>query len=520
MTESSEAGGDRWTLRRWAAFATVAAAAIAVLGIISGAVGIVRLTDARERLADELDPAANAAQELSAALVNQETGVRGYVLARDPVYLEPYTDGVAAQKSNVATLRSLLANRYPIATANLDAVEQAIGRWRTDYAQPTIDGVRAGLPDSARPSDDMGRDLFDTVRARLDAQDAYLSALRAESRQQLADSARSLERIGMGIGIALLVGLAALVVGLNRGVTEPIAALASQVRLVAAGDFRRKVRGSGPAELVALGGDVDLMRHRILEELAALQQAHLQLDEQARELLRSNAELEQFAYVASHDLQEPLRKVASFSQLLADRYRDSLDDRAKQYIDFSVDGAKRMQALINDLLAFSRVGRIRNESQFVPAAGILETATTDLAEAIAESGARVTHGPLPTVFGDPMLLATALRNLIGNAIKFRRPDVTPQVGITAVDGGDKWVFACEDNGIGVEPEYAERIFTIFQRLHSREAYPGTGIGLAMVRKIIEYHGGQIWLDAGSGGHGSRFQFTLPKNPSTEGPDHG
>jgi signal transduction histidine kinase len=477
------------------------------------------LADARERLADELDPAANAAQQLSSALVNQETGVRGYVLARDPVFLEPYTDGVAAQEHNAAALRSLLADRYPIATANLDALETAAARWRSLYAQPSIDGVRAGQPAGSRPADDVGRDLFDTVRARLDAQDAYLSALRAESRQQLADSAQSLERIGIGIGIVLLVGLATLVVGLDRGVTEPIDGLAKQVRAVAAGDFRRQVRGSGPAELMALGDDVDLMRQRILEELSAVQQAHLQLDEQARELLRSNAELEQFAYVASHDLQEPLRKVASFNQLLADRYRDSLDDRAKQYIDFSVDGAKRMQALINDLLAFSRVGRLRGESQFVPASELVETAKANLAESIAESGASVTHGPLPTVFGDPVLLATALQNLVGNAIKFRRPGVTPKVRITAADEGDEWVFTCEDNGIGVEPEYADRIFTIFQRLHSRDAYPGTGIGLAMVRKIIEYHGGRVWLDTVSAGPGSKFRFTLPKNPPTEGPDH-
>jgi signal transduction histidine kinase len=520
VTAFSEAGGGRWTLRRWLAFAAVAAAATAALAIFSGAVGIVRLADARERLADELDPSANAAQQLSAALVNQETGLRGYVLARDPVYLEPYTDGIAAQDENLAALRTLLADRYPIATADLNAVETAAGRWRTEYAQPTIDGVRAGQPAASRPADDLGRDLFDTVRARLDAQEAYLSALRAESRAQLADAAQSLERIAMGIGVVLLLGLAILVVGLRRGVTEPIAALANQVRAVAAGDFRRRVRGGGPAELVDLGEDVDLMRQRILEELAAAQQAHHQLDAQAQELLRSNAELEQFAYVASHDLQEPLRKVASFNQLLADRYRDRLDDRAKQYIDFSVDGAKRMQALINDLLAFSRVGRLRNESQSVPAADVLETATANLAEAISESDAKVTHGPLPTVFGDPVLLTTALQNLIANAIKFRRPDAIPEIRLTASDGGGEWVFTCADNGMGVEPEYAERIFTIFQRLHSRDAYPGTGIGLAMVRKIIEYHGGQIWLDTRSNEQGSRFQFTLPKNPPREGPDNG
>jgi CHASE3 domain sensor protein len=343
---SPETGGERWTLRRWLAFAAAVAAAVAALAIISGAVGIVRLTDAREQLADQLDPASNAAQQLSAALVDQETGLRGYVLTRDPAYLEPYTDGVAAQQRNVAALRTGFADRYPIATENLDAVEVAAGRWRDLYAQPTLESVRAGRPAGDRPTDDTGKDLFNTVRARLDAQDAYLSSLRIQARQQLDDAARSLEQIAIGIGIALVVGLAALVVGLSRGITEPVAALAGQVRAVAVGDFRRQVRGTGPAELVALGHDVDVMRRRILDELAAVQQAHQRLDAQARELLRSNAELEQFAYVASHDLQEPLRKVASFNQL-ADRYRDA-STIAPKYIDFSVDGARRMQALIND----------------------------------------------------------------------------------------------------------------------------------------------------------------------------
>jgi light-regulated signal transduction histidine kinase (bacteriophytochrome) len=284
---------------------------------------------------------------------------------------------------------------------------------------------------------------------------------------------------------------------------------------VAGGDFQHSIRADGPAELVDLGRDVEAMRLRIVAELSAVREAHQRLDDQTRELARSNAELEQFAYVASHDLQEPLRKVASFTQLLGERYRNTLDERAHQYIDFAVDGATRMQALINDLLAFSRVGRLRVANRPVDLHRTAMLAVDNLSAAIEETGATVTVGDLPTVDGDPSLLATAIQNLIGNAIKFRRPDVAPQVVIEATDEGDQWEFAVADNGIGIEAEYAERIFTIFQRLHPRDVYPGTGIGLAMVRKIVEYHGGRIWLDPAHEGPGSTFRFTLPKD-LTEG----
>ena len=503
---------QRWTLRRWVAVAAAVAVAFAVVVISVGAVAIIRLTDARERLADELDPAARTAQEMSAALVNQETGVRGYLLGGEERFLTPYQEGLAAETASAAELRTQLDD--PRAMANLDAVEAAAQAWRQEYATPTIDAVHSGRLELA-PSTDAGKASFDRVRARLDAQDTYLDQVRAESRQQLADAAGSLERIAIAIGALLVVGLAALMVGLRRGVTRPVDGLADQVRAVAGGDFQHTIRGEGPAELVRLGHDVEAMRLRIVAELSAVREAHERLDDQARELARSNAELEQFAYVASHDLQEPLRKVASFTQLLGDRYRDTLDDRARQYIDFAVDGATRMQALINDLLAFSRVGRLRVENRPVDLNRAATAAIDNLATAIEETGATVTVADLPTVDGDPSLLATALQNLIGNAIKFRRSEVAPHVAIDVKDDGDVWLLTVADNGIGIEPEYAERIFTIFQRLHARDVYPGTGIGLAMVRKIIEYHGGRIWLDATHDGTGSVFRFTLPKD-LTEG----
>jgi light-regulated signal transduction histidine kinase (bacteriophytochrome) len=251
------------------------------------------------------------------------------------------------------------------------------------------------------------------------------------------------------------------------------------------------------------------MRQQIVSEFHALRDTTERLDERTAELERSNTELEQFAYVASHDLQEPLRKVASFTQLLERRYKGQLDERADQYIAFAVDGAKRMQVLINDLLSFSRVGRLTREHVEIGAGELIDQALANLSLAIEESGATVTVAEdMPPVSVDASLLVGVFQNLIGNALKFRA-EQPPHITLSWADAGDEWEFSVADDGIGVEPEYADRIFVIFQRLHAKDAYPGTGIGLAMSRKIIEYHGGRIWLDT-SVASGTVFRFTLPK----------
>jgi light-regulated signal transduction histidine kinase (bacteriophytochrome) len=294
---------------------------------------------------------------------------------------------------------------------------------------------------------------------------------------------------------------------LRRVAVEPLQRLAREVRDVARGDFEHPVRGAGAREVVGLGGDIDAMRARILAELDALRRAQEQLTSQAQDLQRSNAELEQFAYVASHDLQEPLRKVASFCQLLQRRYAGQLDERADQYIEFAVDGAKRMQSLISDLLSFSRVGRVQGDLVDVPLDGALDHALENLSSRIEDTGAVVEAGPLPVVRGEPILLAAVFQNLVGNALKFSGGE-RPIVRVTAERSGEDWVVSCSDEGIGIEPQYAERIFAIFQRLHAKEEYEGTGIGLALCRKIIDHHGGRIWLDTDVP-KGTTFRFTIP-----------
>ena len=329
---------------------------------------------------------------------------------------------------------------------------------------------------------------------------------------RLNGAGTTLEVVFSVVAAGLVLSVILFALGLRAAAIRPLHQLAAEARQVADGDFGHEVSLAGPREVTDLAVDVNTMRERILEELAATRQANTVLQAHAEELERSNSELEQFAYIASHDLQEPLRKVASFTQLLQRRYAGQLDARADQYIEFAADGARRMQALINDLLQYSRVGRSAREPALVSSDAALAQARNNLAASIEETGATVETGHLPLVLAELTLLTAVFQNLLSNALKFSggKP---PRIVITCTRDGPFWLFSFSDNGIGIEPEYAERIFVIFQRLNERSAYPGTGIGLAMTRKIIEYFGGRIWLDT-SYADGSRFLFTLPMPAET------
>lgn len=245
----------------------------------------------------------------------------------------------------------------------------------------------------------------------------------------------------------------------------------------------------------------------LVREVGERKRAMAALETKEAELQRSNAELEQFAYVASHDLQEPLRMVGSYTQLLARRYRGRLDRDADEFIGFAVDGVTRMQGLINDLLQFSRVGTRGHEPKPVESAVVLDRALQNLRVALDESRASVVREDLPTVMADERQLEQLFQNLVGNAVKFHGAE-PPRVHIRAERSNGCWMFAVRDNGIGIDPQYSERIFQVFQRLHTREEYPGTGIGLAVCKKIVERHGGRIWFES-EPGKGTEFRFTLP-----------
>jgi len=506
---TSAGRGDRFSVNQWFAIAAGVLGVVTAISIVIGVFAIVNLADKRSLVVDHLDPASVEALRLTNALVNQETGVRGYVLAGEPSFLAPYRSGRVDERRAIGRLRDQLDDPdLDGVSDDLDAVVRTASAWQLRYARPTIARVRREGPGAiGGGGSERGRRLFNRVRVALARQENGLAEARVAGREEFRDAATFLTvSFGAIVGL-LLIALTGTLVMLRRTVTLPIGVLGRRVRRVAQGQFDAPIRGAGPRDIADLAADIESMRQRIVAELSALREAHEQLDTSNADLARSNAELEQFAYVASHDLQEPLRKVASFCQLLEQRYKGQLDERADQYIEFAVDGAKRMQQLINDLLAFSRVGRMGDSPAPVDLGESARRALANLDAAVAESRAKVAIGPLPTVSGESSLLTALFQNLIANALKFHG-DAPPEVRIHAERDGDEWLFACSDSGIGIDPEYAERVFVIFQRLHGKDEYAGTGIGLAMCRKIVEHHGGRIWLDPAAG-PGTTFRFTLP-----------
>jgi signal transduction histidine kinase len=497
---------------RGASVGTLLAATIGVLLVLAViGVGLALLANAqlesdRSLLLDQVGPARRAALNLENALINEETGVRGYLVTATPDFLAPYHSGL---KSEAAAYANLYARRDAIGTgviAEVGLVHAASRAWRREFVDPTLThrNRRGGSVAAAVK----GKRLFDSVRISLSRLYAALNREDLQTRDQLNRAAETLQILLILAAVLILGGILSAGVVLRRTITRPLARLGSEARRVAGGEFTRPLAvADGPREITEVGAEIDAMRERIVTELAAVETARMQLEEQALELRRSNAELEQFAYVASHDLQEPLRKVASFCQALQARYGGQLDERADQYIEFAVDGAKRMQSLVSDLLAFSRVGQGGRERELVDLDDALATAKLSLEESIESAGGRVIADALPSVHGDRSQLTSLFQNLIANAIKFHGSE-PPVVHIGADRRNGELELSVSDNGIGIEREYAERIFLIFQRLHARDAYEGSGIGLAMCRKIVEYHGGRIWLDTDYA-RGACFRLTLP-----------
>jgi signal transduction histidine kinase len=514
---------SRWPLRRMLAsvFGVIGAVTLVIVILITSA--LVHLNDAQNDRLERYGPALLAAETLAKAYSDQETGLRGFATAGKRSFLAPYTNGRAEERTQLKTLRELLANRRDLLD-RLDDVMAAARIWRTTVAQPVIDSTTANGAQAAT-SDQIaeGKRSFDAIRAAL----TDLQRPVRESRDVASDTLHSslvLLRLVLLLSLGLLITLGVLTwVALRRWVTTPLTEFGTEVVKVEGGDLSHHViMSDAPAEIRLLAEQVDRMRLRIVQEFAMAEQARddaqrarAVVEEQAQDLLRSNTELEQFAYVASHDLQEPLRKVASFCQLLEHRYKGHLDERGEQYIEFAVDGAKRMQQLINDLLAFSRVGRLAADFSPVPLGDVLAQAQRQLATILDETGAIITHDDLPTINGEGTLLVQLFQNLLGNAVKFHGGE-SPRVHIGVRGNGDVWELSCSDNGIGIDEQYADKIFVIFQRLHARDAYGGTGIGLAMCKKIVEYHGGRIWLDT-TATSGAVIRWTFPVPASAGGP---
>ena len=303
--------------------------------------------------------------------------------------------------------------------------------------------------------------------------------------------------------IVLLLGVAGSY-ALARHFTRPIQELADTAATVASGDLDARATVRTHDELEALAQRFNEMTEKLAESHATLEH---QVEERTAELNRSNRELEQFAYVASHDLQEPLRAVAGYCQLLKRRYIEKLDGDAREFLEYAVDGAERMRALIDGLLDYSRVQTQGRPFADVDCESVLDWALRNLEASLVESGAQVTRSAMPVLFGDDGQLARLMQNLIGNAIKYRG-EKPPEIRIEAQERDDEWVFSVADNGIGIDPKHFDRVFAIFQRLHTREEYPGTGIGLAICKRIVERHNGRMWVES-EAGRGSVFFFTIP-----------
>ena len=413
-------------------------------------------------------------------LTDAETGQRGYIITGQEPYLEPYRDALGQIHQNLPELRELTADN-PVQQRSLHRLEPLIAT-KLAILQDRIDvrkneGLAAG---AAAVKDGSGKQLMDQIRglvATMKQEEDGLLVLRSRELEAGARKTKSTIVIGELLGFLFL----------------------AVAGFVIQQEMRR--RASAEQEVRTLNRDLE---RRVAERTA-------ELAERAKDLERSNLELQQFAYVASHDLQEPLRTISSFTQLLAKRYQDKLDDKAREFINFAVDGCKRMQTLINDLLSFSRVGTKGKPLEPVSCDAVLDRVLNSLKIAMLESRAIISRDPLPFVLADEGQLGQLFQNLLGNAMKFRGND-SPNIRITAERLGRLWKISIRDNGIGISPEHYDRIFVIFQRLHTKSQYPGTGIGLAICKKIVERHGGGISVSPAPGG-GSIFCFTLPEATS-------
>jgi signal transduction histidine kinase len=499
----------RFRLGQLLALAAAGPAIAVTAAVVFGIIAIAHQNVVRTQLLQHVEPANAASLRLLIAMDNQETGIRGYELTGDDQFLAPYHLGVSQERKYAQIIRT---DAVSGTRGDLGTALARIRTWEKDTAVPALSRrPGAAAPPARIDTSRTGTREFDDIRSSLGVLQDTLLARVKRVKAELNHSATGTEVALAVIAAALIVSVLSAGLLLRRWVTRPINRLASSARRVSDGELSHSVVLAGPRDLETLSEDVDAMRLALLSELTTSRDMQDALASAATELQRSNTELEAFAYVASHDLQEPLRKVTSFCQLLESRYSDQLDERGLQYIGFAVDGAKRMQQLVNDLLAFSRVGRQGQTFTPTPLGDLAASAVADLQGAIEESAAEVVIGALPTLPVAPALMRAVFQNLLANAIKFRS-EAAPRAELSAERDGDGWRFSCADNGIGIESDYAERIFIIFQRLHTREAYPGTGIGLAMCRKIVEHHGGRMWLDQAYTG-GTRMYFTLPDEPT-------
>jgi len=436
--------------------------------------------------------------EVFSALKDAEAGQRGYVITGKKEYLDPYYKATRKFDRKLSDLHDLTRDN-PRQQKTINGIELVMrGKMAALGKLIAIRGSKGHLAAVRLAETGSGEKFMDDIRTKVtEARDEETRLLK----ERFAARGLAAHHLGGAILTGGLLSLALLLTVFYFLKSESIR------RLKAEEELRRHQEGL--ENLVdERTRDLAVANTHLKEEIAMREKAEHTVRKTMEDLARSNRELDQFASIASHDLQSPLRAVAGFVELLKERYGGKLDERADEYITRAVSGTKRMSVLIHDLYVYSRIGTKEKQFSRVKMGALLEGAVDNLKEIIDENEAVITHGTLPEVEGDDTQLIQLFQNLISNAIKFRKKDVPPVIQISAERKEDKWVFCVHDNGIGIEPLYYERIFVIFQRLHTKEEYPGTGLGLALCRKIVERHGGRIWIESRPG-EGSDFYFTMP-----------
>lgn len=451
--------------------------------------------------------------------IDIETAQRGYVLTGSEEFLTPYGNAIERIETITPGLRDFVQDD-PKQRKRIEAVIADVNSYVDDFAEPNIALAKRDR-EAAREvvASESGKRRVDALRAQFTE---IIDVERARRDQRAEESASLATQAQFASGAAIIVVLLALglfVVFIGRTLVRPLRELRDVVRRIAEGDLTARPTRTYRGEAAELAEDVGTMAGALFAAQADLERRAQEIQEHAQALERSNADLEQFAYAAAHDLQEPLRMVASYTSLIERRYKGQLDDDADEFIRYAVDGAKRMQRLINDLLTYSRVNSSTASSSNVDIDDAAQEALANLQARVNERGATVDVQVADdaVVFGQRGQVVMLLQNLLGNALRFAGDDTpTVQLQVQVVD--DRIVAWVDDDGPGIEPEYHERVFRIFQRLGARDEHAGTGIGLALCRRIVERHGGEIHVETAPIG-GARFHFELPASSPTGSMPH-
>ena len=476
-----------------------------VLAALLGAAFAVLVVAVREqqeagRQALRSQQAIGAGSALETSLVNLENGVRGYVASGRERLLEPFRTARRTYPAQARRLSRLVADE-PRQQAAVKGITQGIDDYVSLWALPLV-GLAESRRDVAQSvlATGTGRERLESLRAELAelfARERSVAAQREQRAERRSSVAVTLGLVGMGLVALVAMGMW---FALRRSVLRPVERVATATRAVADGDLTVHVPAERDDEIGTLARSFNDMTDALLR-------SRQELDARTRELERSNHDLEQYAQMASHDLQAPLATIDLYLKLLDRRLPDASEEELRNLLDGIGGSTDRMRSLVRDLLHLARVGRGEPRREPLDTAVVLGRALEDLAGPISDKGADVSSGPLPVVHGDPGQLSLLFQNLVGNAIKFSDAEA-PRVMVTATVEGEHARFAVRDNGIGIDPKHAERIFQPFQRLHGEDRYEGTGIGLAICQRIVAHHGGRIWAE-GRIGKGSTFHFTLP-----------